>query len=156
MSNKKETESLNLPAELVSFVRDGKLLVTAIPFVGPHTKAHLIVLEDRDEIVQIIKELQDLSKSKFRKMTLSVVNSIREHLMNPLEPNQNQDLMNDLTLLFVVNALTQKDQLLEAAGLFTLALRIDPDESLPWQQRGMLDPKLLKKLKISDKPTIVS
>jgi hypothetical protein len=150
---------MTLPIEALDALKRGACAVSAHPQVGPHVKAVIISLIPRSDLLEMFAKLRNFTTQERKSFTASVTSAVKQAVLNKQEPNLNEDLMGDLPLLLVIHLTERKNERrqknLTKSGLLFLGLAISEDETLPWRERGMLDPLLLEQLGLSPKPVYI-
>ncbi len=144
--------SYKIPDPLVPYLRDNSVLVHCIPAIGPHSGIPIVAVSRRSEVMEIIKSIMPLKNAKRRRMLKSVQRAIAEVLMNPNNPTTDPGFLDDVAILLAFRLALRNDDVLQQTGLSSLMLWVDPDDTLEWSDRGMLDPELLESLGISSVP----
>ena len=138
-------------------VKEGDtILVHIIPTAGPHAGASIVSMSPRKELDSLVADISAMKKSHYARTLKSVKEGVRTAIMNPTDPTENGDLLTDILILFAFKlAGGREDEVLQNSGLMSLMLLISADESLTWQQRGMLDPVLVKSAGLDDRPSTI-
>jgi hypothetical protein len=132
--------------ELAEFIRENKSL--AIIAITP--KFEYVTLITREYFDETFNEIMKSSPS--RRYSIAT-ESIAPYIKQTLEMSHPDELFNntnfnaDLVLLMIVKAFTKQPVSVEKAGLVHIGLMVNPDSSIPWDQRGMLSPAQEKQLK---------
>jgi hypothetical protein len=135
-----------IPPELDTHLREGKVLVAASVADGPYAGAGILCITSRSEIQDILTELSKMKANKLRRMLRSVVIAVRQGLQDrATSPSDNQDLMADLPLLLAARILWG-EEVLKGTHVKRLNLWVHRDQERNWDERGMLDPDLMKEL----------
>jgi hypothetical protein len=142
-------------SEKVNIIREahraGKLVVTAIVKDGPNAGGGIANIVTPAVMLDGVAAVKEMPQRERENTVRSVADAVREAVALPvslLSPANDRDLMDDIALLMALR-LVVGDEVLQGSGLLELAFAIDEDESLPWQQRGMFDPKVMLELNLS-------
>ncbi len=133
--------------------RHGGVLVAAIPSVGPARGGRITTMALNDQIVETIGDLSAMPRPARRRTLANTQSAIKTALLraNTLSPDNDGDLMLDLAILMSARLL-YGDTVVAPAGLANLMLEIDPDDRLPWHQRGMINPTVVPGLAMPTGP----
>lgn len=127
----------------------GMVVIQAIPGVGPHHACRVQSIVPRQEIQGMIEVVQMMSPTG-RKETLDrFVEDVRGVLQRSDFSGEANEFLGNLAILFAFQAVLGSGAI-QASGVFDLALDVDPDAALPWERRGMLDPKLTRSLHLAE------
>lgn len=137
------------------YFKTGGLLVAAKPASGPHADMTIMVMTPRDEFVLHVQKCLEASRAKRRLVIRNTCAAIKQALLDPHIPTRNGDLMDDIAILMTLLITDPPNVKLAKARLLQLGLIILPDESLPWHERGMLDPALTRKLNLNTTPQLM-
>jgi ribosomal protein S28E/S33 len=159
--------NLEADAMFKEYWLDGYVGVQIVPAVGPDKGIPIVsftprkALEDwirRASSVRIVSEPTGTGEAGL--VSIQTIDGreacrvIKRALLNPAL--QNQDFLDDIVILGAL-WLAKGKSALEGSGVAEIGLLISHDESLPWHQRGMLDPDfaaefITPKLKIGSAP----
>jgi hypothetical protein len=137
---------------------EGMVAVTGIPSGGPNAGISVMSVTPRQNLMVGLTDLRSCGQGKSRSIRDSVARAIAAALSRPLsalDTRGHDNLMDDLVIMMAA-FLLEGPRALEGSGLMHVGLAIDPDESLPWERRGMLDPAVLADLGLSAAPSIVA
>jgi hypothetical protein len=133
------------PAEIEREWREnGAVVVCAVAEAGPCRGGAILSHAPRERLMEALAAVREEAPEAQQMIALGVAHAVREALdgsPRSLEGARGADLLEDLMLLMACR-LALGDGVLEGTGLLSLNLAIHPDESLPWERRGMLDPDL--------------
>lgn len=116
---------------------DGRLVIIATIGIGPHTGKGVCCIADRADIRHAIKRIRRGVSPRFE---ISVASAIREAVSTEdLDEGQEQALMHDLAILMAARSMGAEDHLVEASGLFSIAIAVNPDKTQPWHKRGFIN-----------------
>ena len=133
----------------------GEVVVAAVVRDGPNRGATYMSIAPRDEFMAAIAEWRGTPRAERRKLAVSVALAVRAAIMRPTDsytPAADPSLMADLVWMLAIRLVTGPG-VADDAGLFHIGLAIEPDESLPWHQRGLLDPAAEAELGIDPRPS---
>lgn len=131
--------------------KKGYCAVRVIPTAGHHTGGAIVSLVPRKTLEEAVLTLSNDAKIKPAKMAVALASVQREvtkavRKSKRLDPSNDRDLMDDLAILMAATMVVGPDVALAFTPIEAIALWVHPDESLPWYERGMLDPVFLEKL----------
>jgi hypothetical protein len=142
-------------AELSQARRSGMLVVAATVSRGLHAGVTIMAISPRTAMLDGIAELWKMSEGRRHQMAVSIIRSLLRSLSRPFTtPKRDEALFDNLTVLLALVLLEdrRRQQWLDEVGLLTIGLAIEADESLPWQERGMLPPDLTTALSLDVRP----
>lgn len=115
---------------------EGDIVIVATIGDGPHAGLGALCVSNRAVIKDATKDVRRMGDDLD---LTSLAGSIRNNVARPLSPQENQNLMDDLTILMVLATMGRcNDAVLKACGLFSIHLAVNPDTSQPWNKRGFL------------------
>ena len=119
--------------------RDGYVAVAIVPSLGPNKGNTIISTMLRASFQEIV---QKATFSEMKRVLPMLRASVRSGLLDP--SHQNQNLLDDIVILGAF-WLRHGKRVLVDMGIGQVGMSVDPDNSLPWEQRGMLGQDFLKK-----------
>jgi hypothetical protein len=136
---------------------EGKVVVTGLPSRGPNANTSIMSVTPRQNLMDGVDELKKIGRGRLRSIRDSVAKAVAATTSRPLDgidASAHENLMDDLVILMAAYMI-QGPPALEGSGLMQLGLAIDPDETLPWERRGMLDPAVIEDLNLSVDPAVI-
>jgi hypothetical protein len=128
--------------------KKGYCAVRAIPAAGPHKGGAIVSMVPRSQLMgaahgfrdDAINRPDEMAKA-LRSVQRSVADGVRGS--GNLNPLTDAELMQDLAILMAAALVLGPEIALQGSSLETIGLWIHPDASLPWQERGLLDPEIV-------------
>ncbi len=116
----------------------GKLVIVARLAEGPQAGQEVLCVTSREEFVQNLAVVIETTRasSVMQSLRKAIHDQVVQGLLD-LTPQTDQNFMGDLVLLMSV-ACAIGETAVEDTGLFSIMFAVNPDDSLPWHQRGIL------------------
>lgn len=136
------------------FLKHGDLFIQA-QFEELEDNGPVLVMTRREDFEDTCHTMLGHIKELSLEASIEYVNYIREAVREALlkdsrPPMKDKNFTHDLTMLLFVKILLGH-RVLDGTHVQTMCLVVNPDESLPWHQRGMLSPELEKTLNAYNK-----
>jgi hypothetical protein len=119
--------------------RGGCVAVAIVPSIGPGKGNTIISTMLRSDFQEIVHKATSAEVNRILPILRA---SVRAALLGP--SHHNQRFLNDIVILGAF-WLRHGKRAIEDMGIGEIGFSIDPDNSLPWQQRGMFAQDFLKK-----------
>jgi hypothetical protein len=117
------------------------LAATAAAKDGTPPESFLILVL-RTELTAVLRQATAMQRRRRKAiqadLAANVANLLTKH------PGARGDVFAEHIALLMALRILDGTQALKRSGLATLEIDFDPDESLPWHQRGLLDPELMQ------------
>jgi len=119
--------------------RNGYVAVAIVPSIGSNKGNTIISTMLRTAFQEIV---QKATTGEMKRVLPMLRASVRAALLDP--SHDNQRLLDDIVILGAF-WLRHGNRILKDMGIGEVGMSVDPDDSVPWQQRGMLEQDFLKK-----------
>jgi hypothetical protein len=136
---------------------EGKVTILGTIATGVNKGHHVCCITPRDELVSGIEMIAALRRHERRGILASIANAVQiatNQRINTYNSSNDANFMADLVLLMAMK-MTFGSAVLQGTNLFSLALAIDPDDTLPWDRRGMLSPNTEAELRLDIRPVLI-
>lgn len=120
---------------------EGKLIILATLAEGPNAGHQVVCVASRSGLKRGIKrsvaKLSWLDRGFMHSLSSAIQAEVRRGITH-LNSTNDQNFMDDLTIMMAVRLASRSESVLDGSGLFSLFLAVNPDESAPWTNRGLL------------------
>jgi hypothetical protein len=134
--------------------REGGVVVKAVIGSGPNAGQTVLAVHRRDWFQGEVLRIRDADRAERRRAAKRLRRVLSAAVGKPpgsFSPANDRDLIDGIATAMAFS-MVEGQASLEGTGLAIVGIEIDPDESLPWHRRGMLEPGFLDALPLAAPP----